>query len=129
MRNLILGLVAAALLAGPQTAQAGALSYPSRTIVKLVHGVADIAYSPLELLIAPVTHAIDFDRHNRMALWGAEIGLFTGLVKAEARLGRGASGVITFLLPSERHDRWHWDWSYTGLHTPLSENSRIQDAH
>ena len=129
MRNLILGLVASALLATPLTAEAGTLSYPVRTALKLVHGLADVVYSPIEILIAPVTHAIDFDRHDRMALWGLELGLFTGLVKGEARLARGVSDVVTFPLPSERYDHWAWDWSFHGFQTPLSEVAMIEDAH
>ena len=128
MRNLILAALVAGFVAAPMTANAGALSYPHRTFSKLVHGLMDVVYSPAEILIAPVTHAIDFDRHNRVGLWGAQLGLFTGLVKANARFARGASDVLTFLLPSERHDNWAWDWSYHGVQTPLSEPLRVEDA-
>lgn len=128
MRNWILTALVAAFVAAPMTANAGALSYPSRTFAKLVHGLMDVVYSPAEILISPVTHAIDFDRHDRVGLWGAQLGLFTGLVKANARLGRGVSDVVTFLLPSERHDNWSWDWSYQGVQTPLSEQIAVEDA-
>lgn len=127
MRNWIWMLLAALVFAGaPLPAEAG--NYLTRATGKLVHGVADVAYSPFELLISPVTHVIDFDRHERISLYGGELGVFVGVVKCGARLGRGSADVVTFFLPSERHDRWDWEWSFRGFQTPLSEPTVIEDA-
>lgn len=130
MRNLVVGLVCAVALASvPLSAEAGVGSWLPRAGVKLTHGLADVAYSPLELLISPVTHAVDFDRHSRASLVGAGTGMFVGLIKAGARFGRGVTDTFTFWLPSERHDRWRWEWSYAGFQRPLSSPQMIEDAH
>jgi hypothetical protein len=129
MRNLALGLIAAiALASAPQTAQAGVGSYVLRSGVKLTHGVADVLYSPVELVISPVTHIVDYDRHNRIGLYGVGPGMFVGMVKAESRFIRGFADAFTFFLPSERHSRWDWEWSFAGWQVPLSEPQMMEDA-
>lgn len=126
MRNLALGLVTVIALAGaPLQAEAGVVSYPKRVTTKLTHGLLDLVWSPLELVISPVTHMIDFDRHSRIGLYGAQVGLFVGAVKAEARFTRGFVDVFTCVFPSERYDHWDWEWTYGGNLKPLSQNTGI----
>ncbi len=129
MRNSIWILAASLVLAAtPLTAEAG--NYFARVGMKLGHGLSDIAYAPAELLISPVTHAIDFDRHERSSVIGLyPMGVLVGSVKYWVRLGRGATDVITCLFPSERRDYWDWNWSYQGFHKPLSQPVGIEDAH
>ena len=129
MRNVILGAMAAALLAMPITAEASPFSYIKRAGFKAAHGVADLAWAPIEVLINPVTHAIDFDRHNRISFTGWNLGLGVGLVKMNARAFRGMGDLLLFPFPSERHDRWHWEWSFQGFQRPLSEPLRMEDVY
>ena len=129
MRIAILGVMAAALLAVPVTAEGNPLSYVKRVGFKAAHGATDLAYAPLELLINPVTHAIDFDRHNRISFTGWMLGAGVGLVKMQARVFRGMGDLLLFPFPSERHERWHWDWSFQGFQRPLSEPLHVEDVH
>ncbi len=119
MRRLLLAMIIAGMTwTIPQNAEAGLLSYIGRATVKLVYGVGDIIYSPLELIISPVTHGIDFDRHDVPSVIGAGIGLPVGVTKTYIRAYRGVTDIATFLLVSERPRRW--EWTVGGHQLPLS---------
>lgn len=124
------GLIALALLAGlpGPTEAAGPGAYARRVSIKSTHAVADIVYSPMELLLNPVTHAVDFDRHNRSGGHGLWVGGLVGIVKMGTRFGRGVADLLTFPFPSERHDHWSWDWSFLGFQYPLTEPTPVEDA-
>jgi hypothetical protein len=119
MRRLLLAMTIVGMTwTVPQNAEAGLLSYIGRATVKLVYGVGDIIYSPLELIISPVTHGIDFDRHDVPAAIGAGIGLQVGATKTYIRAYRGVTDIATFLLVSERPRPW--EWTVGGHQLPLT---------
>ena len=123
MRRLMLAMVMVGLLcAVPQTAEAsGAATYVAKMGQKIAFALFDIIYSPVELLITPVTHGIDFDRHNRPTLAGVMLGVPIGFAMADARFSRGVGNVVTFWAASERRRRW--EWVMGGLQLPLSRRA------
>jgi hypothetical protein len=123
VRRLMLAMVVVGLMcAAPQTAEAsGAATYIAKMGQKVAFGLFDIIYSPVELLITPVTHGIDFDRHNRPTLAGVVLGVPIGFGMAEARFSRGVGDLVTFWAASERQRRW--EWVMGGLQLPLSRRA------
>jgi hypothetical protein len=121
MRRLLLAMTIVGLTwTAPQSAQAGLGSYLKNSTMKLAYAVGDIVYSPLEIIISPITHGIDFDRHDVPAIIGAVgIGVPVGVVKSYVRYYRGFWDLMTFPLVSERPRRW--EWTVGGHQLPLTE--------
>ena len=119
MRRLLLALTIVGLTwTVPLDAQAGPGSYLKRVTVKLIYAVGDVLYSPLELIVTPVSHGIDFHRHDVPATLGAALGIPVGFVKGQIRFYRGIGDLITAPLVSERPRRW--EWTVGGHQLPLT---------
>ncbi|MEE9280251.1 MAG: hypothetical protein V3V67_08775 [Myxococcota bacterium] len=120
MRRLLLALcVVGTTWTIPQVAEAGAGSYLKRVTLKVVYGFGDVLYAPLELVITPVTHGMDFHRHDVPSILGAGLGLPVGFVKGQIRVYRGIGDLLTFPLVSERPLRW--EWTVGGPQLPLTK--------
>ncbi len=68
--------------------------YAGNPIEKLGRGVANVAFSPMELLMKPVDTA---QTHGNVA--GITYGVFRGVVYTVARIGVGVADICTFFMP------------------------------
>lgn len=126
MRRLLLTLAIAGIaLAVPQSAQAGMGGYLKRMTLKTVFGFVDVFYAPVELIIAPMTHGIDFHRNDAPAVLGAGLGVPVGFAKGQIRFYRGVGDIITFPMVSERPRKW--EWTIGGSQLPLTATAYDDD--
>ena len=102
MRRSLAALAAVAVLS--LAAPADARSYGQAAGAKLVHALADIVYSPFELIVTPVAWSLDFEREEGRALTGFVHGIVPGAGLGAIRLLRGTGDLLTFPIASPEND-------------------------
>jgi putative exosortase-associated protein (TIGR04073 family) len=104
---MIRQLICAALIAGAAAlpARDAGASYVGSAAQKLALGVADIVWSPVELVATPVAWGANFDAHERLALMGFLVGIPVGVAQGVTRLGLGVAEVLTFPIADPQRSR------------------------
>ena len=102
-KHIFLGLLLCSILFSTPAVQAG------DPLMKLGRGVANIVFSPFELLIQPYDMA-----HEEGNIAGVTAGVFYGIFFTVSRIVVGAADVVTFLipLPGYTDNKYDTGWGY-----------------
>lgn len=110
MKSMMIAMLVLAL-ASPAAAGPVETSYVHRAGTKLAHGLADIAWSPMETLVTPVMGGMEWETRYDRPLVGFLVGIPVGIYGAAGRSIRGSIDVLTFPIASMKFDSWSWDWA------------------
>lgn len=99
LQNAVVVMVGILTMGVSESAAAGpAGDYAKAAAIKLGHGLASMAYAPVDVLVTPCAFAIDRDRKGAVAASaGFSLGIPLGMLNALYRYSIGGAEVTTFL--------------------------------
>lgn len=131
MSTMTVAIVAAATMGGTARAgdyaSSGVGEYAVAAAVKGGTGLAQILYSPIDLVTTPAGFAVEMDGDGRAAL-GFGLGLFVGPINASLRAGAGLRDLLTFPFCQVGREReFHFDPYLTGWN-PMGARPAVPTA-